>query len=148
MFCLFRNSHIHPRLNPYVVLLALLGVVGWFYFSLIEKSLVGKVVGGEALIVDLVFGLPLVLMLGVMVYSTIYWTCKLLIIMALPNFIVSIEPEVDALQEQLEIDHIKALEAEHGSEYWTKEGTLTELGRANNLINRQRSEQTGPPKER
>ena len=132
MFCLFRNSHIHPNLNRYVILLSILGVIGWLYFTFIEKSLVSKVLGGEALIVDLVFGLPLVLMMGVVVYATIYWTCKVLIIIVLPQFIVPAELEGDVLQEQLEADHIESLEEEHGSEYWTKEGsTSSELAPPN-----------------
>ncbi len=127
MFCLFRNSHIHPSLNRYVILLSLFGVIGWLYFSIIEKSLVGKVMSGEALIVDLVFGLPLVLMMGVVIYATIYWTCKILIIIALPQAIVPAEPEVDIVQEQLEEDNIHALEEKHGSEYWTKEDSQSEV---------------------
>lgn len=126
MFCLFRNSHIHPSLNRYVILLSLLGVIAWLYFTMIEKSLVSMVVSGEALIVDLVFGLPLVLMMGVVVYATIYWTCKILIIIALPQFIVPLASPRDDLQEQLEEDNIQALEERHGSEYWTKDETHSE----------------------
>ncbi len=121
MFCLFRNAHIHPNLNRYVILLSLLGVIGWLYFSFVEKSLVGKVISGEALIVDLVFGLPLVLMMGVVVYATIYWTCKILIIILFPQFIIAAEPEADVLQDQIEAESIQALEEKHGSEYWTKD---------------------------
>jgi hypothetical protein len=127
MFCLFRNSLIHPRLNLYVILLSLFGVIGWLYFTMIEKSLVNMLMSGEALIVDLVLGLPLVLMMGVVVYATIYWTCKILIIMLLPQFIVPSEPESDVLQEQLEADNIQALEEQHGSEYWAKDDTPSEL---------------------
>ncbi len=121
MFCLFRNSHIHPSLNRYVILLSLSGVIGWLYFTIIEKSLVNMVMSGDALIVDLVFGLPLVLMMAVVVYATIYWTCKILIIIALPKFIMPTEPEENALQEQVEEDHIQTLEEKHGSEYWAKD---------------------------
>ncbi|MGM0541137.1 MAG: hypothetical protein ACQEQR_01710 [Pseudomonadota bacterium] len=127
MFCLFRNSHIHPRLNRYVILLSLFGVIGWLYFAIIEKSLVSMLMSGEALIVDLVFGLPLVLMMGVVVYATIYWACKILIIIALPKFIIPPAPEIDELQEQLEEDNIQDLEERHGSEYWTQEGTHSEV---------------------
>lgn len=125
MFCLFRNSHIHPSLNRYVILLSLFAVIAWLYFTMVEKSLVSMVVSGEALIVDLVFGLPLVLMMGVVVYATIYWTCKILIIIALPQFIIPPAAE-DDLQEQLEEDNIQALEERHGSEYWTKDDTHSE----------------------
>lgn len=131
MFCLFRNSHIHPRLNRYVILLSLFGVIGWLYFAIIEKSLVSMLMSGEALIVDLVFGLPLVLMMAVVVYATIYWACKLLIIIALPKFIMPPTPEIDELQEQLEEDHIQALEERHGSEYWTQEGAHSEADSSN-----------------
>lgn len=127
MFCLFRNSHIHPSLNRYIILLSLFGVIGWLYFTMIEKSLVNMLMSGDALIVDLVLGLPLVLMMAVVVYATIYWTCKILLIMLLPQFIVPAEPESDVLQEQLEADNIQALEEQHGSEYWAKDDTPSEL---------------------
>ncbi len=127
MFCLFRNSHIHPSLNRYVILLSLFGVIGWLYFTFIEKSLVNMLMSGDALIVDLVLGLPLVLMMGVVVYATIYWTCKILIILLLPQLIVPAEPESDVLQEQLEEDNIQVLEEQHGSEYWVNDDTHSEL---------------------
>jgi len=131
MFCLFRNSKIEPHLNLYVTLLSLAGVIAWLYFSFIEKSLVGKVLGGEALIVDLLFGLPLVLMLAVVVYACIYWSCKLLIIFLLPQAIISLSDESAVLQDALENESIEKQEDSHGKEYWNKTPLDTELNADN-----------------
>ncbi|GKT12925.1 MAG: hypothetical protein ISEC1_P1917 [Thiomicrorhabdus sp.] len=118
MFCLFRNSQIEPRLNRYVVLLSMLGVIGWLYFSFIEKSLASKLFEGQALLVDLVFGLPLVLMLAVVVYATIYWACKLIIMFLLPNAIILKSAESLQLEDELNDEEIKTLEETHGEDYW------------------------------
>jgi len=119
MLCLFRNTKIHPSLNKYAILLSLTAVLGWLYFTFIEKSLLKKLFEGQALIVDLVFGLPLVLALAIVVYATVYWLLKLLVIVLLPQAIVHIEPDdvhADVLEEDIEV-----LEREHGKEYWNKE---------------------------
>lgn len=121
MFCLFRNSQIEPRLNRYVILLSLIGVMAWLYFSFVEKSLVGKVLSGEALIVDLVFGLPLVLMLAVVVYACIYWGCKLLIILLLPDSIIMKSDETQQLEDEMSEEEISHLEEKHGQAYWNQE---------------------------
>ncbi|MEA1988381.1 MAG: hypothetical protein U9N57_04120 [Pseudomonadota bacterium] len=119
MLCLFRNTKIHPGLNKYAILVSLIAVLGWLYFTFIEKSLLQKLFDGQALIVDLVFGLPLVLALAIVVYATVYWLLKLLVIVLLPQAIVHIESEdihADVLEEDIE-----TLEKEHGKEYWNQE---------------------------
>ena len=119
MLCLFRNTKIHPSLNKYAILLSLVAVLGWLYFTFIEKSLLKKLFEGQALIVDLVFGLPLVLALAIVVYATVYWVLKLLVIVLLPQAIVHIESDdvnTDVLEEDIEV-----LEQEHGKEYWNQE---------------------------
>jgi len=78
MLCLFRNTQIHTSLNRYAVLISLSAVVAWLYFTFVEKDLFNKLIEGKALIVDLVFGLPLVLALAIVVYATVYWVLKLL----------------------------------------------------------------------
>lgn len=115
MFCLFRNSQIEPRLNRYVILLSLAGVAGWLYFSFIEKSLVGKVFEGKALLVDLVFGLPLVLMLAVVVYATIYWASKILIMLLMPQAIIMKAEDSQQLNDELVEE-----EEVHGEGYWNE----------------------------
>ncbi|MCF6344993.1 MAG: hypothetical protein L3J00_00830 [Thiomicrorhabdus sp.] len=114
-FYLFRHHRIEPKLNRYAVLLSLGGVIGWLYFSFIEKSFVGKMISGDALIVDLVLGLPLVLMFTIIVYACVYWSCKLLIIFLLPQALIPYQledPKQDAETERQE-------EA-HGKNYWDK----------------------------
>ena len=118
MLCLFRNTKIHPNLNKYAVLISLTAVLAWLYFTFIEKSLLQKLFDGQALIVELVFGLPLVLAIAVVVYATVYWVLKLLVIVILPQAIVHIEPEdihTDILEEDIE-----TLEKTHGKEYWNQ----------------------------
>jgi len=119
MLCLFRNTKIHPKLNKYAILISLIAVLGWLYFTFIEKNLLQKLFEGQALIVDLVFGLPLVLALAIVVYATVYWVLKLLLIVLVPQAIVHIESDdihTDVLEEDIEI-----LEEEHGKEYWNQE---------------------------
>ena len=88
MLYLFRHYRIEPKLNRYAVLLIFSVVAIWLYFSFVEKSFVGKMISGDALIVDLVLGLPLVLMLTIIVYACAYWSCKLIIIFLLPQAMI------------------------------------------------------------
>ncbi|MDG6772918.1 hypothetical protein QCB45_01105 [Thiomicrorhabdus sp. ZW0627] len=120
MFCLFKNSHIHPALNRYVVLLSWLGVVAWLYFAFIEKELVLKLFKGHAVMVDLLLGIPLVLMLAVVVYATIYWLFKLLIIYLLPHAVIPANQEdlTDSLDDE---SFQKELESQYGEEYWQQQ---------------------------
>ena len=120
MLCLFRNTKIHPRLNKYAILVSLIAVLGWLYFTFIEKNLLQKLFECQALIVDLVFGLPLVLALAIVVYATVYWVLKLLVIVLLPQAIIHIDSDevhADVLEEDIE-----DLENKHGKEYWNQEG--------------------------
>lgn len=106
MLQLFRQAHIQPHLNRYVVMLSLVATVGWLYFSFIEKALLAKLFEGQALIVDLVFGLPLVLMMAVIVYAICYWSCKLLIIWLWPQqlyFIDLYQEESDLINDDSHI---------------------------------------------
>lgn len=147
MFCLFRNSHIHPTLNRYVILVSLLSVIGWLYFSFVEKSLVSKVFEGQALIVDLVFGLPLVLMLAVVVYATVYWSCKLLIIFLAPQAIVANQSEEEASSQKAETEEVKALEKELGQEYWSETAKDDKTSPSSEVANSTtESTSTHPPK--
>lgn len=100
MLSLFRGYQIEPRLNRYVMLLGLSGVFAWLYFSFIKKAFVGKIISGEALIVDLVLGLPLVLMLAIVVYASIYWSCKLFIIFLLPHAMIPV-PDSDQIVDEV-----------------------------------------------
>lgn len=116
MLCLFRNTKLHPQLNRYVVLISLFAVIAWLYFTFIEKSLIRKLFEGQALIVDLVFGLPLVIALAVVVYATVFWTLKVIIIMTMPQAIIHIDPTEE--EQTMMSDDLSELESQHGEEYW------------------------------
>ncbi len=118
MLCLFRNSKIHPRLDKYAILASLLSVFAWLYFAFVEKSLLSKLFEGKALIVDLVFGLPLVLAMAIVVYALVYWALKLLLIFLIPQAIVHSESET--LDAELLEKEVAELEAEHGKDYWNQ----------------------------
>lgn len=127
MFCLFKNTHIHPKINPYVIALSLLGVVLWLHFTFVEKAFLQKIMAGEAVIVDLVFGLPLVLSLAVVVYALIYWSIKVLLIYLWPQAMVQLQEAstlVDSDADEQEINH---LEAQHGQAYWQKQDSVASV---------------------
>ncbi|WP_178863819.1 hypothetical protein [Thiomicrorhabdus cannonii] len=112
MLCLFRNSVLQPSVNRIGVMLSWLAVLAWLYFSFVEKELWFKLLAGDAILVDLLLGIPLVLMLAVVVYATVYWSFKLLIIALFPQAVMPVVPagaEHHDLTEQ---------ETEFGSDYW------------------------------
>lgn len=130
MLCLFRNSQIHPRLDPAAVALSWAATLYWLYFAFIEKALLGKIQSGEAIIVDLVFGLPLVLAFAVMIYATIYWSLKLLLVLLWPAGLVDksslVDPKEDALgvireDEWRQVDGSKAIKPSSDSAPNTKD---------------------------
>ncbi len=116
MLCLFRNSRIHPRLDKYAILASLLSVFAWLYFAFIEKALMTKLIEGKALIVDLVFGIPLVLALAVVVYALVYWTLKIIVIFLIPQAIVPANPDEGMVE--LSEEELAELENQHGEAYW------------------------------
>ncbi|HIE39962.1 MAG TPA: hypothetical protein EYP76_00845 [Thiomicrorhabdus sp.] len=116
LFYFFRHYRIESKLNRYAVLFSLSAVIGWLYFSFIEKSFVGKMMSGEAQMVDLVLGLPLVMMFTIIVYACAYWFCKLLVIALLPRAMVPYQREEDPKQEEETLQQEKT----HGKNYWNK----------------------------
>jgi len=119
MLCLFRNTKLHPTLNIIAILISLASVIGWLYFTFVHKNLFEMLFEGQALIVDLVFGLPLVLALAVVIYATVFWVFKLIIILVLPSMVVHLDPNDNADINQ---EDLSELEQKHGEEYWTKKG--------------------------
>lgn len=132
MLCLFRNSKIHPRLDKYAILASLFSVFAWLYFAFIEKALWTKLVEGKALIVDLVFGLPLVLALAIVVYALVYWTLKILLIYLIPQAIIY---HNDNEVPELTPEEIAELEARFGKEYWNNEEFQQSMANAVNTNN-------------
>lgn len=110
MFCLFKNSRIAYPYNYLVLLMSLAGVAYWFYFAFIEKAFLETVFSGDALIVDLLLGLPVVLIFGLVIYALIYWGLKVVFILLMPQLIVKLEPVHTELGDQLDPNL--------GDDYW------------------------------
>ena len=122
MFGLFRTAQLYPKVNFYLIAIAWIGVLFWLNFTFIEKALIVKVMSGEAILVDLLFGLPLVLMLAVVVYATIYWFLKLIIVYVYPQAIMPASELDEALTEMVEDPELeKTLQAKYGEAYWQAE---------------------------
>ncbi|WP_321323348.1 hypothetical protein [Thiomicrorhabdus sp.] len=119
MLCLFRNTKLQPNMNLFAILISLASVIGWLYFTFIHKNLFEMLFEGQALIVDLVFGLPLVLALAVVIYATVYWVFKLIVILLLPSMVVHVDPE-DEIYSTVH-DDLSELEQQHGEEYWNQQ---------------------------
>lgn len=115
MFCLFRNSRIVYPLNLLVLFISLAPVVYWLYFSLIEKSFLQNFIEGQTLFVDLLLGLPVVLIFAVVIYAMIYWFLKLVIILLAPGMIEKLPPLND---ESLTDELTEEMEAHLGEDYW------------------------------
>lgn len=113
MFCLFKNSKIAYPLNWIVLLSSLAGVAYWLHFAFIEKEFLKTVFAGQALFVDLLLGIPVVLIFAVVVYAMIFWLLKVLIILFLPQMIV----QLDAPQAELSDE----LDPSLGEAYWQQE---------------------------
>lgn len=135
MLCLFRNTKLQPIINLFAILISLASVIGWFYFTFIHKNLFEMLFEGQALIIDLVFGLPLVLALAVVIYATVFWVFKLIVILLLPKLVVQVDPE-DEIYSTVH-DDLTELQQQHGEEYWNKEEKDTQ---ANNNHPQQKPE--------
>lgn len=117
MLCLFRNSVLTRRLHFLGSLLSWLAVGAWLHFSFVEKALWFKLLAGDAILVDLLLGIPLVLMLAVVVYATVFWLFKLLIIALFPQGVVPVTPPEDASVQP----DLSEQEAQFGTDYWHEE---------------------------
>jgi len=118
MLCLFRNTKLQPNINLFAILISLASVIGWLYFTFVYKNLFEMLFAGQALIIDLVFGLPLILALAVVIYATVYWFIKLIVILLLPKLVVRVDPD-DEIYSTVH-DDLTELEKQHGKGYWEK----------------------------
>lgn len=91
MFCLFRNSKIIYPLNLWVWLASMAPVVYWLYFAFVEKSFLQNFLSGQSLFIDLLLGLPIVLIFGIVIYAMIYWLLKFIVIMFWPQMIEKLD---------------------------------------------------------
>ena len=126
MFDLFRHYRIEPKLHRYAVLFSFSIVFAWLYFAFIEKAFFGKMLSGEATLVDFVLGLPLIFMFTVIVYACAYWACKWLVIFFLPHAMVPY-----SLENQIHDEETKRQEETHGEQYWNKTDSHTDTNHAN-----------------
>ncbi|KUJ72142.1 hypothetical protein [Thiomicrospira sp. WB1] len=101
MFCLFRNSRILSPWHIGVLLVSLSGVVYWLHFAFIQKAFWQTVLSGQALFVDLLLGLPVVLIFAVVIYAMIYWVLKLLLIFLWPQAIEMLPDSAEQLSDDM-----------------------------------------------
>ncbi|WP_130537356.1 hypothetical protein [Thiomicrorhabdus indica] len=116
MLCLFRNSLIHPRLDPVAVALSWAATLYWLYFAFIEKALWSKILQGEAIIIDLVFGLPLVLAFAIMTYASVYWSFKLILVLLYPAGLT--DKPSNEIDDSYENESNQLMEKKLGADYW------------------------------
>jgi hypothetical protein len=99
-------------------------VLLWLHFTFVEKAFLQKIMAGEAVIVDLVFGLPLVLSLAVVVYALIYWSIKVALIYLLPQAMVQLQEASTLIDSEADEAEINQFEKQHGPAYWQKQDAL------------------------
>jgi hypothetical protein len=88
-------------------------VIYWLYFTFVKKSFLDNFIKGQSLFVDLLFGLPIVLLFAIIIYAMIYWTLKVVAILLAPYLLE--ENKYDDLVEDV-LD--PAIAEEHGEDYW------------------------------
>lgn len=111
MFCLFKNSRLSLPFHLLASLLSWSSVLYWLYFSFINKSFLENVFSGKALFVDLLFGLPIVLIFAIVIYAFIYWSLKVLVILFLPHTLIEVQSN-NTLSDELD--------PSLGDDYWEK----------------------------
>ncbi len=144
MLALFRNYYIAPGIDRYVVFLSWLGVIAWLYFAFIQKEFMSKIFSGKTVLVDLVLGLPLVLMLGVIVYACVYWGCKLFIIFLLPQALI-LKEQINFPSQLREAQETEFQEKEHGKEEYWKISESEKIEKKENTKNRASTRDSDAP---
>ncbi len=114
MFYLFRSSRIIYPFNYMAIFLSLIGVFYWLHFTLIDQLFLENFFGGEALLVDLLFGFPIVILFGLVIYAMAYWVIKVALILFAPFLLERIDSCL--YDDQLDTDVAK----EFGDNYWQK----------------------------
>lgn len=116
MFCLFRNSRIVNPLNYFVLAISWMPVLYWLHFAFIEKSFVNNYIEGSTLMVDLLLGLPIVLLFAIVIYAMFYWFLKIVVITFAP-YMIEKNTYPDAPEDNLD----ESLQEKYGEDYWDKE---------------------------
>ncbi len=109
MLSLFRNSKLSSSFHIFALAVSWSAVAYWLHFSFIQHNFLGNVISGQALLVDLIFGLPIVLIFSIVVYAFFYWLVKFLVIVFLPHTIIDLTVE-NVLED--------TLDPELGEDYW------------------------------
>jgi len=118
MFCLFRNTHLKAPFSHFALALSWVSALYWSYFTFIEKDFWHKIQTGQAMLVDLVLGLPLVIAIAIVLYAATYWSIKLVAIFLLPHLTYYYDSAAQVENDE----ELAQMESKLGSEYWTKEG--------------------------
>lgn len=111
MLCLFKNSRLSLPFHLLASLISWGSVIYWLYFAFINKAFLENFFSGQALFVDLLFGLPIVLIFAIVIYAFLYWGIKLMVIVFLPQTIIH-------TQTENELD--ETLDPALGENYWEK----------------------------
>lgn len=94
MFDLFRYAQPIKWLHQLMSFVSLLAAVLWLYFSVIHKQLMQRMIDGQAELLDALIGFPLVLALAIVIYASVYWFIKWLLIMFWPQSL-TLPPETE-----------------------------------------------------
>ena len=90
-----------PRVWHFLMgLSAWLCAIGWLYFAFISKQFIQRMIEGQAELLDALIGLPLILALTLVIYASVYWAIKLILIIAQPNAFI-LPPEYKDLPDEL-----------------------------------------------
>lgn len=102
MFCLFRYSRIIAPYHFWVNVISIAPVIYWLYFALVEKAFLDNFLSGQTLFVDLLLGLPVVLIFAIVIYAMVFWLLKLTIVLLVPSWIIKLEPLQETENDELD----------------------------------------------
>ncbi len=87
-FYLFLYGTLTPGLRKISEIAGAISVISWLYFTFIYKRFIVRFLEGSLTLVDLLVGLPLVIALAVVIYATVVWLIKWLVILFSPQHVV------------------------------------------------------------
>lgn len=87
MLELFRYGKLPKLAHLGLVVASLAASFYWLYFAVIKMELLPRLLAGETLILDAVVGFPLILSLAIVVYAIVYWSVKIVMIVAYPHWL-------------------------------------------------------------
>lgn len=104
MLDLFRYAHPPKKTQRLMVLVSSIAALFWLYFSIIQQQLLQRMLEGKAQILDALIGFPLVIALAIVIYATVYWFIKWIIILLAPQTL-TLPPEEDEVEFDPSDDH-------------------------------------------